>query len=218
MTKSKDAYKLLCHFAKKYGEITFRSETSPYGSDSDLIVNDDAEPDEKLEIWEILNSLNETIEELGFCSGGASEYSIVFEKDHLLANSKHEWNYNYLGSRWTDDLSQMIENKIVEILSRDLKISEEEFLSENGYMYHISYSTLNCNTHRIFSLFKSNTDEEYEISDLLKSELIEAIRELSEEYGANTSECNCKFEYDLQEDDFYIIEYWDYEWDLKNIL
>lgn len=123
-----------------------------------------------------------------------------------------------MGSRWTDDLSQMIENKIVEILSRDLKISEEEFLSENGYMYHISYSTLNCNTHRIFSLFKSNTDEEYEISDLLKSELIEALRELSEEYGANTSECNCKFEYDLQEDDFYIIEYWDYEWDLKNML
>jgi len=72
MTKSKDAYELLCHFAKKYGEIKFRSETSPYGSDSDLIVNDEVKPDERSKIWEVLNSLNQTIEELGFCSGGAS--------------------------------------------------------------------------------------------------------------------------------------------------
>ena len=194
----------LKEIVKSNGNLVVSFQSSPYGDECSLIdFMGEYSVAEKLEksvkYLDQYYHYNNEIEK-----GTSREYEIIIENELLLAKVKYEWNYAYGSKWWENDLEEILNNKVVSLLSKITDISVDEF--NERFYFDIQFSSDSNHSIDSFSLIENKV--EIGVSHSAWENLKKEILDLSYKYGANTQEANCKFDFHLTSDDSYILEKW----------
>lgn len=199
--------KFIEYLASLYGKIIFGFSATPHGKEFywSTAVNESVSV-KKLE--EVLFEFDEEYhDEYDLERGSSREYVLEILNDTLTGNISYEWDYTYLGSKWSNhDLIELIKDEICSTFSKKIIIPEDEFLER--YYYEIIFSTENINQEDRFFLADWKNDNEIKIRSSIWSDLKDSIINLSNKYGANTAESVCAFSYNLNHEYHDVCESW----------
>jgi hypothetical protein len=195
----------LKHIVKHYGELRFKFSYTSYGVEFDWITNiSEFGFNKKME--EILFKFdNEYHIKYELERGSSREYIITQNKSGLACQINYEWNYSELGSK-NQDLIELIRNEINSRLSDEIGLSIFDFTEK--YYYKLVFSSEDTLDKGLFLLSEWENEEYVEISLFTWGKIKETIIELSIENGANTSEDVCKFDYEFDNENGWIVEKW----------
>ena len=210
-----DSLSLMEHLVRSNGELKFFLSATPYGLEfhwGSYIPESDS-----------VKKLKETLyffddeyhDDYDLETGTSREYTFKLENDILIGEINYEWNYS-IGSKWLGrDLVELVKNEILTILSLETGLDEDEFLEK--YYYRIVFSTEENSREDEFLVASWENEDEVEIALPVWADLKDSIIKLSHKHGANTGERDCGFDYDLNNEDYYIIERWSEEIDFEEL-
>lgn len=222
MKKFNNTFKFLEYLTSLHGALHFKFCTTSYGKDFEWIT--DIEDFEDIETFDSLTRLEEVLFEFDdeyhetneLERGSARKYILKLNKEGLTCGVNYEWDYSDLGSKWEDkDLLELISNEITTILAKEIGITTIEFTDK--YYYEITFSTDDTLEKGVFLLLEWGSDNTVEIPLSTWVSLRAAISKLSKNNGANTSESDCEFDYNLNEENNEIFERWSDEIDLEKL-
>lgn len=117
----------------------------------------------------------------------------------------YRWEHDE-GSKWGVELEEVIKEKIISLLSKNLNCTAEEF--EEKYYFMLKFSTKKTSEEDM-KVFNCINEKEVELKKTIFEKIKTETHELSQKHGSNTNENHCEFSYDLNScDDFYISESW----------
>ena len=94
------------------------------------------------------------------------------------------------------------------------KITETSVIEFNERFYFDIQFSSDIN-HSTDSISLCENEVEIEVSHSAWENLKKEVLDLSDKYGANTREANCKFDFHLTSDDSYILEKWNGEFNFS---
>jgi len=199
--------KFIEYLVSLYGKIIFGFCATPYGKEFYWTTTvDESVSVKKLE--EVLFEFDEEYhDENGLEIGSSREYVLEIENEILIGNISYLWDYSYLGSKWFNrDLIELIKDEICTTFSKKFVVPKDEFLER--YYYKIIFSTDNINQEDRFSLADWENDNDIKIQSSIWTGLKDSIINLSNENGANTTESDCEFSYNLNNEHHNVFESW----------
>lgn len=207
--KFKSTLELLKYIVKENGGLPFRFEATSYGLDFNSYLPSEIE--EHLE--DIMREFDSDFHsDNGLEVGSSRNYRFEFVDETLYGFIDYEWDYSDLGTKSSDDkLEDLLVTEIEKHLSREMGISHDEF--QVNYYFIIKYSTDGDIKEDSFVLYVGKEEEENLMSSNTITSLKKLIHDVSFQYGANTQECNCEFDYYLVRDDSSLTERWQEKFD-----
>ncbi len=207
------SFKFLEYLVTLYGELRFGFSQSPYGKEF-YWTTDIKESDSVEKLITVLFEFDEEYhDECELERGSSRVYVLELENDILIGNIRYEWDYSYLGSKWTNgNLVELIKDNICTTFSKRFVIPKDEFYER--YYYEIIFSTEDFNQEDRFFLADWENDNDMKIPSSIWTGLKDSIINLSNKHGANTAESICQFSYNLNHEHHDVIESWSDELEL----
>ena len=196
---------LLNNTLKKEKELVFHVNSSPYGRECYLNNSlGDAKLAQKLK--DLVGFFDHTYhDKFDLELGHSRTYCFTLDKSLSLEIS---YNFEYSeGSKWGVELEDEIIKKIILILSEHLNCQDDDF--EEMYYFSFKFSTKKSSQEKM-QVFRWSDEKEIELKKTIFEKIKKVTNELSQKYGANTSEKHCEFDYELDSgsESFYINESW----------
>jgi hypothetical protein len=211
-----DSYSFIQYLVELHGELSFGLSATSYGEDF-YWISEFVNSDEIIKLEAVLFDFDEQHHcENDIERGSSREYTLKMEDNILIGKINYHWDYSELGTKWADrDLESIIREEICDSLSALTGLSVNEFL--DTYYYDIAFSSAFNNQDEKNLLAKWENDETVDIPILVWNKLKESIIKLSMEHGANTTEAECEFIYDLNDEYHHINESWTEEVAFDNL-
>ncbi len=212
---NQDSLSFIKHLVLNNGELKFFFSATPYGLEF-YWGSSIPESDSVKKLEETLYSFDDEYhDDYDLETGTSREYIFKIENDILVGEINYEWNYSIGSKRSGQDLVEVITNEILTTLALETGLPEDEFVEK--YYYSIVFSTEEYSQVEEFLLADWENEDKVEIELAVWNDLKDNIIKLSYENGANTSESDCQFDYDLSHDHSDIVERWSAEIDFEEL-
>tara|TARA_Y100001978_G_C23570361_1_gene373833 strand:+ start:56 stop:712 length:657 start_codon:yes stop_codon:yes gene_type:complete len=205
---SESVIKKIEDILKNKSELKFNICSTPYGRECTSRADFNDEQLSKSLKEAVLNFDSQYHDENHLNIGDSRIYKFTFEKEmslEILYHDHHEYS----------QLEEHIKKHIIIILSEALNCKTEEF--EEKFYFTFKFSTIKKYDEDM-RVYDWKSENEVKVDKSVIEKIKQKCFQLSHEFGRNTFEDYCEFEYELSSDeDFHILESWNANFEFKEL-